>query len=150
MPIESQFIVYCNSKQFHCILPLITIELIFNFTLLLCFLLFTFVFFAFLSIINWNFLGLAFSEFIPNHFKIIFISCCIFLMLDNSIPPLQTMLLSTELRISKFSININRWLIKILKSKGPKTDPWGIPFFTSTRSCMKSLSSYVVFVLLNN
>ena len=110
-------------------LSLITIESIFYFSFLLCFL---------PRIINWNFLELAFSEFVLNHYKIIFILCFRFSkMLDSSTPPLQRALSLAKLQTSQFSININRSLIKTLKSKGRKTKPWGTPLFTSDQKLHK-------------
>ena len=51
-------------------------------------------------------------------------------MTERLSPQKNNVLLSTKLHISDFKINKKISLIKILKNRGLRIDPWGIPLVT--------------------
>ena len=76
--------------------------------------------------INWNFPGFAFIEFLLNQVKTLFRSVSRFPnTISNSLLELYKVLLSAKLRTSDNVITKNKLFINVLKSKGPKIEPWG-------------------------
>ena len=70
-----------------------------------------------------------------NHLKRIFVSCSrLFKITERLSPQENNALSSANLHMSDFSINKKISLIKILKSRGPRMDLWGIPLVTLTQS----------------
>ena len=80
--------------------------------------------------INWNFPGFAFIEFMLTQVKTLFRSVSRFLnTISNSLLELYKVLLSAKLRTSDNMIK-NKF-INVLKSKGPKIEPWGTQLIIS-------------------
>ena len=59
----------------------------------------------------------------------------------------NNLLSSSNLHISNFSINKKISLIKILKSRGSRTDLWGIPLVTFAHYKIRSLYEEPIFFL---
>ena len=73
-----------------------------------------------------NFPGFAFIEFLMNQVKTLFRSVSRFPnTISNSLLELYKVLLSAKLRTSDNVITKNKSFVNVLKSKGPKIEPWG-------------------------
>jgi len=82
----------------------------------------------------WNFSGFAIIPFFANQSNrrprsfsnLITISCIV-------LPHANMVLSSAKLHISDFRLMRNKSFIKMLKSNGPRTEPWGTPIFICCR-----------------
>ena len=82
--------------------------------------------------INWNLPGFAFNELMLNQAKTLLRSDSRFLNTNsNSLLELYKVLSSAKLHTSDNLITKNKSFMYILKSKGPKIEPWGTPLIIS-------------------
>ena len=94
--------------------------------------------------ISWNFFGLAAMEFILNHSSRLMVSRSkILITCKRDLACAEGELSSAKLQTEASCKNRKKSLMKILKSKGPKIDPWGTP----VRSQSQELNSFPIFTL---